>query len=200
MSAICIIPARGGSRRIPGKNFKDFLGKPMLVRAIETARASGLFDAIAVSSDSDQAMQLAWSANAAFLRRSSEMCDNAIGTQEIMRYHLNGMATAEPDLAAEEYDYACCLYPCSPLLLPSDLAGAFHALLVLKPTYILSVGSDPLCDAGNFYMGDSKIFREGIPLLGMYTGMWPLPPERTCDINTEEDWARAEKLYEEMHK
>ena len=200
MSAICIIPARSGSRRIPGKNFKDFLGKPMLIRAIETARASGLFDDVVVSSDSLEARDMAWSVEASFLKRPPELCEDSVGTQRIMQYHLIELATPQFGLEELEYDYGCCLYPCSPLLLPSDLAGAFHALLVLKPTYILSVGSDPLCDAGNFYMGDSKIFREGIPLLGMYTGMWPLPPERTCDINTEEDWARAEKLYEEMHK
>jgi N-acylneuraminate cytidylyltransferase len=66
--------------------------------------------------------------------------------------------------------------------------------------YAMAVGTSPLADAGNFYLGHSQAFRTGHDLISCCTMMIPLPPARTCDVNTPEDWTRAEQLYEAIKK
>ena len=186
MSCIAIIPARGGSVRIPRKNIKLFHGQPMLWYPIQAARASGLFRRIIVSTDDAQIDAIAQQCGAEPFMRYPD--DGTRGTQDVAREVLLTL----PDVME-----ACVIYPCSPLLLPEDLILSREDL---QPEfdYVMSVQADPLADAGCFYWGWNQSFVDGVPLIGQNTRMYPLPPERCCDINTPDDWSRAEKLYEAM--
>lgn len=189
MSTICIIPARGGSTRIPMKNIKLFHGKPMIAYPIETAIASKLFDRIYVSTDSEEIADVARRNGASVLRRHPDYAKNNVGTQEVMEIVLDQL---------EHHGNACCLYPCTPLMTPSDLINS-HAWLDTSIDYVFSVGANPLHDAGQWYWGKSTAFREKKELLGGRTKMYLIPSQRDCDINTPEDWHRAERMYARLH-
>lgn len=189
MTTICIIPARGGSTRIPRKNIKIFHGLPMLAYPIYTARASRIFNQIIVSSDDDEILAIAKQYGADVHKRSDALSQNDVGTQEVMRDVLEHFTSTA----------ACCLYPCTPLLRASDLIAAHHILQYEHCDYVASVGANPLRDAGAFYFGHTDAFKAGIPLFDCRTLLRLLPDERVCDINTPEDWARAESLYAKMH-
>lgn len=190
--SVCIIPARGGSQRIPGKNTRDFRGVPMIHRAIETARKTMLFTRheIWVSTDSLEVADIAKDGGALVIMRPRELALNQVGTQEVMRHAAKILGLHRPDSA-------CCLYPCSPLLNPADLLLG-HDLLTPAHTYTMSVGTDPLCDAGNFYWGWAGSFMADVPLIGPDTVMVPIDKDRVCDINTPEDWLRAETLFDNL--
>lgn len=193
---ICIIPARGGSTRIPRKNIREFAGIPMLTRAIDTAVRSNLFDRIIVSSDDDEILQIADDNWVTGIRRNPDMSRDEVGTQEVVSHVLEGLDRDEMCFS----DVVCCLYPCTPLLLPEDLQRAYERLDIIAHDFLFSVGYPPLQDAGAFYFGYHDSYKSLVPLISPRTGMYLLPPERVCDINTEEDWQRALQLYERMHK
>ncbi len=186
MTCVCIIPARGGSRRIPKKNIRPFHGRPIIEYSIEAAQKAGIFDLIAVSTDDHEIAEVAVKAGAAFITRPPIFASNAVGTQTVMR---NALSTAKIDA-----DHACCLYATAPLLQPATLQRAFYTLLNTGADYIVPVAMW-LRDPGQFYFGTSDAFREGRPLIGEWTGMIKIPPETECDINTEDDWRRAEEMY-----
>ena len=190
MGAVAIIPARGGSTRIPGKNIKPFHGKPIIVYSIETAQRSGLFDRVIVSTDSNEIAQVAREYGAEVLMRSSDMAHNDVGTQAVMRYVLG----EQLDLAD---GLACCIYPTAPLMQTGDL---FLGNLYVRAgsSYAMSVGDAPLADAGQWYWGWVTCFVSNWPLLATQTTMVPIPPNRVCDINTFDDWIRAEELYKKL--
>jgi N-acylneuraminate cytidylyltransferase len=189
MNSIAIIPARSGSVRIPSKNIKLFHGKPIIVYAIETAQKSGLFDMIVVSTDSTEIADIARANGAIAFMRSPD--DGTRGTQDVAREVL--MSSHFKDIRQ-----ACVIYATSPLLLPVDLRLAFHTMIVYGVEYVMSVQPDVLADAGCFYMGQASAFRDEVPLIGRKTMLYPLPPERCCDINVIEDWERAEQLYQRL--
>lgn len=191
MNRIAIIPARGGSVRIPGKNIKVFRGKPMLAYAIEAARDSDLFDEIVVSTDNDDIAFLAGQMLSVTGIHRRETDDGTRGTQEVARQVLHDYPKAT---------HACVIYPCSPLLMPGDLCEGFNILDGCYLEYLVSVSADPLTDAGCFYWCDAKTLRRGGKLYDEPTGVYALPPERCCDINTPEDWARAEQLFDALRR
>ena len=221
---LAIIPARSGSRRLPGKNTKPFLGKPVIARAIETARRSGCFGEIMVSTDSEEIAELARDAGADVpcLRRADASHDPAT-TIEVLREVLSRYAQD-----GRNFESCCCLYPVTPLLPPGRLREAAEILeadptihsvfcalayshpaqraLVmdhnrarfLYPQFALTRTQDlPVSfhDAGQFYF-----FRPGL-LAGLESplaeGAVPLivPPWEAHDIDTEEDWKEAERKY-----
>ena len=184
MNRVAILPARGGSVRIPGKNIRDFMGQPMISYPIRAARASGLFDRILVSTDDDLIDSVARACQAEVIWRLPD--DGSKGTQEIAREVLGEM----PEVRS-----ACVIYPCSPFLSASELKLGRVALELPGRRYSMSVKADPLSDAGCFYWGWRSSFRNREPLIGPHTAMVPL--ERAIDINTPEDWAEAERMYEE---
>lgn len=189
---IAIIPARGGSVRIPRKNIKMFHGHPMIWYPIQAALRSSLFDDILVSTDDDEIGQLADDYGAIPIPRNKDWLvkdDGTRGTQEV----ASDLLVAHPKLVP---DQVCVIYPCSPLLLPEYLIDSQEYLY--NSDYVMSVQAEPLADAGCFYWGQYKAFIYRQPLIGTSTVIYPLPPERCCDINTPEDWARAEKMYEKM--
>lgn len=187
---IAIIPARGGSKRIPRKNIKDFHGRPMIAHAIETAKGSMLFEEIVVSSDDAEILYVAEEYGAVGVRRPQMLADDHTGTMDVVEHVLREVSP--------RHQIACCIYPCTPLLLPADLHAGLDLLLESAPMHIgytFSVGKEPaLHDAGAFYWGYTAMFLKRACHL-RYGRMYVLPPERDCDINTKDDWKRAEQLY-----
>lgn len=195
-SAICIIPARGGSRRIPLKNIREFEGKPMIAYAIENALSSDLFNEVRVSSDSEEILDIAVTYGAATHLRDRWLAEDAIGTQEVMQKVLIELGA--------KHQLACCLYPCTPLLRPQDLKNAAFMLTWERTNpathYVATVGYPPLHDAGGFYFGKLEAFTSGHPLFQTTTRLYCLPPGRDCDINTLTDWQMAIDLYRRMEE
>lgn len=187
---VAIIPARGGSTRIPRKNIKPFLGVPMLVRAIETARVSKIFSKIYVSTEDREIAEGALSVGAGVVMRPEPLAQNAVGTQEVMR-------DAVCHLGLNGLDEVCCLYPCTPLLTVKDLQWAHQPN---RPGYTITVSDAHGGDIGWFYLGYAHWFREGKPLWTAQTSVYPIEAERAIDINTPEDWARAEAVYQKLRR
>lgn len=182
MSAVAIIPARGGSRRVPLKNVRPFFGRPVLSYSILAAAKSGLFDAIYVSTDDLDIALTAKQYGARVLTRSEEMARDEVGTQEVTRDALQHFhAGALPD-------YACCIYPCAPTLLGEDLLKADDRLRSVPCIYAMVTGM--------FYLGATKAFLDGVPLEGNSVELpWN---ERHIDINESDDFDRAAAVYLRM--
>jgi CMP-N-acetylneuraminic acid synthetase len=182
---IAIIPARYNSQRVPGKNTRQFRGKPIICYAIEAAQKSGLFDRVIVSTDGAAVAAIASTAGAEVAWRDYD--DGKKGTQEVARDVL---------LAVPEATEACVIYATSPLMVPSDLVRAHAVLQKAGALFAMSVQADPLADAGCFYFGKAEAFRNRAPLIDSHTVMVPMPAGRCCDINTEDDWRKAEVMYD----
>lgn len=188
---VAIIPARGGSRRIPRKNIKPFYGRPIITYAIEIAKRSRLFDDIAVSTEDEEIADIARRAGASVIKRRNNLWDDAIGTQEVTRAALE-------TYGEKEIEMACCIYPCTPLLSAADLQAA-QTKMTDEPSTVYILGTDSNgIDIGQFYMGRGYAFQRGFPLWSAHTRVHVMPPERACDINTLDDWERAERLYHEI--
>ncbi|NMG42021.1 pseudaminic acid cytidylyltransferase [Chelativorans sp. ZYF759] len=227
MVNVAVIPARGGSKRIPGKNVKPFHGRPMLDYAIAAARSSSLFTDILVSSDDDKILAEAERLGATPLRRPVELSDDHTPTLPVIAHAISALdqELAESDLAV------CCIYPCVPFLEPNYLQQArrelerhptrfvFPVVEYPSPPQRALVRSDngnlaPLfpghaatrtqdltaaCyDAGQFYwaaaptwLSTGSVHDNGIGLL--------IPSWRAVDIDTPEDWYRAELLYRTLN-
>ena len=184
---VAIIPARGGSRRIPRKNIRQFHGKPIIAYSIEAAKASGVFDVVCVSTDDAEIAHVAMEYGAFVMQRPKRLAQDSVGTQEVMHDALNTL---------EDADVACCIYPCAPMLDPHDLQ-VIGREWITDALYVVPVG-EWLSDPGMFYFGRASAFRCDLPLLGRYTRLYPVDRRRCCDINTEEDWMRAERMYSEL--
>lgn len=183
---IAIIPARGGSMRVPRKNIKPFLGKPMFFYPLAAAQLCELFDLVVVSTDDAEIAQAAFAVGATVVPRPED--DGSRGTQELAGQVLDQL---------DADGMACVIYPCSPLLLPEDLRAARRLMVGQGVPYVYSVGPDGR-DAGCFYMGAAHAFRGHVPLDKGTT--YQLPEERTCDVNTPADWIRAESLYAALRR
>lgn len=191
MSAVCIIPARGGSQRIPGKNIRDFHGKPIIAHSIERARQSRLFDQVVVSTDDMEIAAVAERYEADVLIRPAALARNDVGTQLVMQHALSHFQEAE---------FACCLYATAPLISQADLLRGWQVIHQPGYLYAMAVGADPLRDIGCFYWGHGFAFRDGVPLIDSHTALIAIDERRCCDINVEEDWIRAERMYAELHE
>lgn len=190
ITSIAIIPARGGSQRIPRKNIKEFHGKPIIAYSIEKAFASGLFERVIVSTDDEDIAAVAMSYEAEVWMRDPAYAKDDIGTQEVVRECL--MNRANPLTP----HYVCCIYATSPLMDVMDLRKGYTVLTsALSVSYVMSAGYPPLQDAAQFYWGRSIDFRNSVPLITPMTRLIHVDERRVCDINTPEDWARAEAMY-----
>lgn len=221
---IAIIPARGGSKRIPRKNLRPFHGRPMIEWPIEAAQSSGCFDDIIVSTDDEEIAAIAEKAGArAPFRRPRELSDDHTPTLPVIAHALEQLVAL--GLAAE---YACCIYPTAPFLQSGDLVRAFallrekHANYVFSattfafpvqralrldtagfaiPAFPESIGSrsqdlpEMFHDAGQFYWGSARAFREQRPIFAPGSLPLMLPRSRVQDIDTPEDWRTAELLF-----
>lgn len=197
--SVAIIPARGGSSRVPRKNIRLFFGKPILYYSIETARMSGLFDQVVVSTDDREIADIALQYGAAVHARPAELARDEVGTQDVI-------ARACMDLRLRSGDLVGCFYATAPLMRVADILRA-QAALQEKPTapYAYSCALKPLRnydlihDAGQFYLGQAGAFVSGIPLTAEDVLKIIVPNEFVCDINTIEDWATAEAMYRALH-
>jgi N-acylneuraminate cytidylyltransferase len=220
---VAVLPARGGSKRIPRKNIRPFHGRPMLAWPIAAARASGLFDRIVVSTDDAVIAEVAraWGAETPFLR-PAELADDHATTMVVMQHALIALGGA--------VDYACCIYPTAPLMQASFLSAGFDALAArpdksfalgvtsfafpvqravrlgdegtleaLYPQYRDTRSQDlepAYHDAGQFCWGRARAWRDGEVVFSSATLPVILPRWLVQDIDTPEDWARAEQLFQ----
>lgn len=221
MNNVAIIPARGGSKRIPRKNLRPFDGVPMIVRSIHTALASALFDQVIVSTDDEEIAEVARAhgAQVPFMRPAT-LADDFTGTAAVIVHALNELPA---------FDFACCIYATAPLLQARYLREG-HELLVQHPdkSFAFSVAGfgfpvqraltldeqgalTPLYpefrmtrsqdlpaafqDAGQFYWGRSEAWLRGDALFSPASLPVILPRHLVQDIDTLEDWTRAEYLY-----
>lgn len=226
---VCIIPARGGSKRIAHKNIREFAGKPMLSHAINCAQRSALFDRIVVSTENEQIAQVA-KANGAEVpfKRPLDLADDYTGTMPVIQHAIEQVNTA-----STKATWVCCLYATSPLLKPTDLEQAWLKLQQTPCTMVFSAttfafpvqralryteggGVEPLYpefiaarsqdlepaihDAGQFYFGTAERFLNGPGVFHPSSRPLLLPRQRVMDIDTEEDWRHAETLYQVLRQ
>lgn len=224
--SVCVIPARGGSKRIPLKNIRPFHGRPMIGWSIAAARACGLFDRIVVSTDDDgiAAMARAEGAEVPF-RRPADLAGDHAATVPVIGHAVQalGLASDTP---------VCCLYATAPFVQGPDLAegarllarGATYAMAVTRYDYpiqrALRRGADGSVsmmdpgqmqvrsqdlepawhDAGQFYWARAATWAAGLPVFGPGAMGVALPSHRVVDIDTPEDWARAEALFSVLER
>lgn len=198
MTTICVIPARGGSRRIPKKNIKLFYGKPIIAYSIEAAKASKLFDRIVVSTDDQGIAYVARAYGVEVHERSVELSKDEVGTFEVTRALFHAYRSFQYKLRVER---VCTIYATSPMISVEDIVAGYNILVrrIDRVDHVISVGSW-LEDAGQFYWSSERALLNGDPYLGPYTVMLPIDPHRVCDINTFEDWERAERMYAEFYQ
>jgi len=222
--AVAIIPARGGSKRIPKKNIKDFYGKPLIAYSIKTAIESKLFDKIIVSTDDKEIATVAKKYGAEVQIRPKELADDYTGTGEVVKYVLNNLK--------DNFDYACTIYATAPLLQAkylvegleklknSSAVNAFSATSMPFPIQrTFKINSDGRCemffpehylsrsqdleeayqDAGQFYWKKLGVKSDGI-MFGKDSIPIILPRHLVQDIDTLEDWKRAEILYQSINQ
>lgn len=220
---ICIIPARGGSKRIPRKNIKNFCGKPMLARAIETAKTSGLFDKILVSTDDNEIANIARQNNADVIKRPAQLADDYATTVAVIRHGVQNFA---------DNTNICCLYPCTPLLQENWLIDSFEqwqqsdslycfpvlefesnilrSLKLNEASEVSSVFSQnelvrtqdlphAYFDAGQFYWGSRDSWLTQHKIHNHATG-FVLPKYSVVDIDDEQDWQFAEQIFEILNQ
>lgn len=188
MSAVAIIPARGGSTRLPRKNIRPFFGVPMLTRAIKTAQDSCLFRDIYVSTDDEEIAQVARDAGATIVMRPAELAVNDVGTQEVVKHCIQ-------TLGLREMDEVCCIYPCTPLMTSDDLELACE---LQSAGYVIAVDDAHGGDLGWFYFGRAWYFTKDKPLWTTRTRVYPIGEWRAVDINTEDDFKRAAEAFGRM--
>lgn len=227
MSKVAIIPARGGSKRIPGKNIREFCGKPMIAWSIEVARSAGCFDRVLVSTDNNEIAAIAqdWGAETPFIRPET-LADDYAGTTPVVAHALQWLIDS-----GQSVELACCLYATAPFVSATDLLLGLELLETRKANYSFSVTSFPYPiqralritetggvamfspeydstrsqdleeawhDAGQFYWGTVCAWLNGYPVFDEQSVPVCLPRHRVQDIDTPEDWARAEWLFRAM--
>lgn len=194
INCLAVIPARGGSTRIPGKNKRVFAGYglPIIQHSISRALDLGC-DLVVVSTDDRDIADIAMSQGALAMYRPADLCQNEVGTQDVISWVVKCFANIKPD-------YVCGIYPTAPMLETDDLMRAWRVLQEHDHFhYAMGVGTEPLRDAGLFYFGRFEAFMHRRPLLTANTAMIPIPEKRVCDINTLEDFEKAEVMYAALH-
>lgn len=224
MKNIAIIPARGGSKRIPRKNVKPFLGKPMLAYSIEAALATGLFDEVMVSTDDEEIADVArqYGAKVPFMR-SAETSNDFATTADV----LNEVITKYKE-QRQEFDNFCCIYATAPMVRSEDIIFAFRCLSNSKFTVVYPVVSfsypiwrcldlaedgtitrhwpeyensrsqdlpKEYHDTGTFYWYKTKEWMKG----NFIVGGIEVDETTIQDIDTETDWKIAEMKYKLLH-
>jgi pseudaminic acid cytidylyltransferase len=219
---IAIIPARGGSKRIPRKNIKVFGGKPMIAYAITAAKNSGLFDHVLVSTDDTEIAAIAneLGAETPFVR-PAELANDFTATVPVVAHAIQAC-----EALGWSFDNVCCIYPGVPLIEVEDLQGAFKHIEACGVDYCFPVTEFPSAiqralkqnsdgvmqpfypefelarsqdlepayyDAGQFYWGKKNAWLSN-PRIHSNGAGYVIPSWRVVDIDTPADWDRAELL------
>ena len=215
MNNLCIIPARGGSKRIPRKNIKDFLGKPIIAYSIEAAMKSGLFEEVMVSTDDKEIAEVAikYGAKVPFMR-STTMADDFATLADVVDEVIGSYKSQGKGFA-----YVCCILPTAPLITFENLKKGLDLMIEKKadsvrplvrfsypiqravklvdgktemfyPEYKTSRSQDlepAYHDAGQFYWMSFEKGLNGVKKIG-----FEIPATQAQDVDTEEDWRLAE--------
>lgn len=224
---LAVIPARGGSKRIPRKNIKPFCGKPMMAWSIEAAQQSGCFDHVVVSTDDDEIASVArqWGAETPFMR-PADLANDYVGTIPVIHHAIDWFMAS-----SQKPEAVCCIYATAPFVAPADLLSGLQALRAQTCDYAFSVTSyafpiqrairtredgrvemfqpeyfhirsqdlvEAFHDAGQFYWGSADAWLAERPIFSSDAVPIILPRHRVQDIDTPEDWTRAEWLFKAM--
>lgn len=225
MGNLCIIPARGGSKRIPRKNIKDFLGKPIIAYSIEAALKSNLFEEVMVSTEDKEIAEIAqqYGASVPFLR-SSENADDHATTGSVIMEVIENYKTQQQ----KSFEVICCLYPCAPLVQQHRLVEAYKKLNDSEYTSVVPVVpfsypiqralditmsglqfADPTTaskrsqdldpkyhDCGMFYFATNEHLMEHKKFITQKTTALILSELEVQDIDNLDDWKLAELKYQ----
>ncbi|MGG7646087.1 pseudaminic acid cytidylyltransferase [Rhodovulum sp. YNF3179] len=217
---VCVIPARGGSKRIPRKNLRDFCGRPMIAWPIAAALESGCFERVVVSTDDPEIAAAARAAGAETpFERPAALADAHAPTRPVIAHAIEALEAEGP---------VCCLYATAPFVLAEDLQrgrsrlqhngvtyafpvtryafpiqralrmGPGNAVEMVQPEHFGTRSQDleeAWHDAGQFYWADAGQWRTDAPIFGPGAVGLPVPRKRVQDIDTEEDWQLAELLF-----
>ena len=222
---VAVIPARGGSKRIPRKNIREFYGKPMIAWPIELAKESGLFDHILVSTDDEEIAEVSksYGAKVPFVRPAN-LSDDYAGIQEVMPHAILWMHEQEWKPKA-----VCCIYATSVFFTVDDLQKGFDVFNTGKWAYTFSVTDFEypifrsfrehstggiemffseyfdkrsqdlpvaLHDAAQFYWGKPDAWLKKLKVFDLHSFPVKIPRWRVQDIDTENDWKRASVLFD----
>lgn len=227
-NCIAIITARGGSKRIPRKNIKDFCGKPIIAYSIEAALGAGIFDEVMVSTDDEEIADIArkYGAKVPFMR-SEETSNDYADTTDVLKEVLN-----EYKKRGREFDYFCCVYPTAPFVTEEKLRKCFKLLesddvynavpmvpfsfppqrgMVRDGKYIKPISPEDiekrsqdleevLHDCGQFYWCKTEEFFRNSDLLGNHTVPFIVPETEVQDIDNQTDWEIAELKFNYMRR
>lgn len=224
MTIVAVIPARGGSKRIPRKNIREFDGKPIIAYSIEAALKLKLFDRVIVSTDDEEIASVSreYGAEVPFLR-PAELADDYTGTNAVTKQAIEWLNTNDGKV-----EYACCIYATAPFIQTRYLESGYEKLITSGKAFVFSVTSFPFPiqrairlneqgevvafhpenyyvrsqdleeafhDAGQFYWGRADAFlNDEIPFSPVSLPII-LPRHLVQDIDTEEDWQRAEYMH-----
>lgn len=226
---LAVIPARGGSKRIPRKNIKLFDGRPMIAWSIAAALQSNCFDRVIVSTDDEEIAHVAHlhGAEVPFMR-PPELADDHTGTTPVIAHAIQWQ-NAHGEMASE----VCCIYATAPFVQASDIQRGLQTLQVSGADYAFSVTSyafpiqrairiradnriemfspehfntrsqdlaEAWHDAGQFYWGQAHAWLRGQPIFSDSAAPVRLPRHRVQDIDTSEDWDRAEWMFKAMQQ
>jgi len=221
---VAVIPARGGSKRIPRKNIKEFYGKPMIAWPIEVAKQSDLFDHILVSTEDEEIAEVSikFGAEVPFMR-PVELSNDYAGTTKVIAHAVSWMHEQ-----GWQPDAVCCIYATSVFLNRDDLVQGFEALNTGKWKYAFSVTDfeSPIFrsikkrfdggvemffpehfesrsqdlpiayhDAAQFYWGNPDAWLNNLKMFEHHSYPVLIPRWRIQDIDTYDDWKRAEFLF-----
>jgi pseudaminic acid cytidylyltransferase len=218
---IAVIPARGGSKRIPRKNIKPFCGKPMIAWSIQAAKTSGLFDRVIVTTDDNEIAEVAkkWGAEIPFMR-PPELADDFAGTAPVITHATQWALDQGLDVHA-----VCCIYATAPFIRAADLKEGWDELdsgsweyvftatdfgapifrsfektagggvRMFFPEHVSTRSQDlpiALHDAGQFYWGRTSAWLQQKRVFDLHSKPLVIPRWRVQDIDTQDDWDRAE--------
>jgi pseudaminic acid cytidylyltransferase len=222
---IAIIPARGGSKRIPRKNIKAFCGKPIIAYSIQAALSSGVFDKVIVTTDDAEIGDVArlYGAETPFVRPANLANDHAT-TVPVIKHAIDWV-----NASVGRVDFACCIYATAPFVQSRDLAASYKKLIDEGVDgYVFSACTFPFPiqrafkvkadgyvemfeprnyntrsqdlehayqDAGQFYWGSASSYMQEKIFFSTDSKAYVLPRHRVQDIDSAEDWTRAELMY-----
>ena len=232
---VAVIPARGGSKRIPNKNVKPFCGKPIIAYSIEAALASEVFDRVIVSTDFSEVMDVAkeYGAEVPFLR-PDELSDDHTPTIPVIAHAietLDQQVESDPDSEQAKgiVSHACCIYATAPFVQVADIESGLKTLQTSQADFCFTATSfafpiwraiglsenntvemfwpengnkrsqdleEAYHDAGQFYWGTSHAWKNATNIFSANSTAVVIPRARVQDIDTVEDWERAEAMYQ----
>jgi len=226
---ICVIPARGGSKRIPRKNIKEFLGQPVIAYSIKAAIDSQCFDKVIVSTDDAEIAEVVKSFGASVpFMRPDELADDYASTIPVVKHAIEWF-----DDQGQSPSEVCCLYATAPFVRASTIRKAYEQMQSTQADYCFTATSfafpiqraikitaenrvemlypehletrsqdleESYHDAGQFYWGKAEAFKQQKPLFSKSATPYILPRYLVQDIDTLEDWKKAELMYKTIKK